>query len=113
MDLRINTQLVIDALLMTLWKQKPAKGLDWHMDNGSHYASVSHRAILQNHHVKRSMSRKRNCWDYAVSDSFFLTLINERVHHEQFNTSYDAKQETFEKIVVFYNRERSHSAINY
>ncbi len=113
MDRRMKAQLVNDALLMALWKRKPAKGLVWHTDRGSQYASDSHRAILKDHRITQSMSRKGNCWDNAVSESFFHTLKTELVHHEQFQTRADAKQAIFEYIEVFYNRERSHSANDY
>lgn len=63
MDSRMKAQLVNDALLMAIWKRKPNKGLIWHTDRGSQYASDSHRAILQEHHIIQSMSRKGNCWD--------------------------------------------------
>ncbi len=77
-------------------------------DRGSQYASYSHRAILKEHQITQSMSRKGNCWDNAVSESFFHTL--ERVHHCQFKTREEAQQAIFEYIEVFYNRERIHSA---
>ena len=71
MDSRMKAQLVNDALLMARWKRKPTKGLIWHTDRGSQYASNSYRVILQEHHIIQSMSRKGNCWDNAVSESFF------------------------------------------
>ena len=113
MDSRMKSQLVNDALLMAIWKRKPDKGLIWHTDRGSQYASDSHRAILNEHHITQSMSRKGNCWDNAVSESFFHTLKTELVHHCQFKTRKDAKQAIFEYIEVFYNRERIHSANDY
>jgi putative transposase len=113
MDSRMKAQLVNDALLMALWKRKPGKGLIWHTDRGSQYASDSHRAILNEHYITQSMSRKGNCWDNAVSESFFHTLKTELVHHCQFKTRKDAKQVIFEYIEVFYNRERIHSANDY
>ena len=113
MDNRMKAKLVNDALLMALWKRKPNKGLVWHTDRGSQYASDSHRAILKDHHVIQSMSRKGNCWDNAVSESFFHTLKTELVHQYQFETKNEAKQAIFEYIEVFYNRERIHSANGY
>ena len=105
MNQRMKAQLVNDVLLMAIWKRKPTKGLVWHSDRGSQYASDSH--IIQ------SMSRKGNCWDNAVSESFFHTLKTELVHHCQFKTRTEAKQAIFEYIEVFYNRERIHSANDY
>jgi len=113
MDSRMKAKLVNDALLMAIWKRKPDKGLVWHTDRGSQYASDSHRAILKEHHVTQSMSRKGNCWDNAVSESFFHTLKTELIHHYQFKTRNEAKLAIFEYIEVFYNRERIHSANDY
>ncbi|MDO9213894.1 MAG: DDE-type integrase/transposase/recombinase [Methylococcales bacterium] len=67
----MRATLVNDALLMAIWKCKPAKGLLWHTDRGSQYASDSHRKLLKRHGIQQSMSRKANCWDNAVSESFF------------------------------------------
>jgi putative transposase len=67
----IRSKLVNDALRMAIWKRKPAKGLLWHTDRGSQYASDSHRELLKQHGICQSMSRKGNCWDNAVSESFF------------------------------------------
>lgn len=113
MDSRMKAKLVNDALLMALWKRKPEKGLIWHTDRGSQYASESHRAILKEHHVVQSMSRKGNCWDNSVAESFFHTLKTELTHHCQFRTREEARQAIFEYIEVFYNRERLHSANDY
>lgn len=109
----MRTKLVNDALLMAVWKRKPAKGLVWHTDRGSQYASDSHRALLKQHGIQQSMSRKGNCWDNAVSESFFHTLKTELVNHEFYQTREEAKQSVFEYIEVFYNRERLHSSNDY
>ena len=109
----MRAKLVNDALLMAVWKRKPGKGLIWHADRGSQYASGSHRALLKEHGITQSMGRKGNCWDNAVSESFFHTLKTERVHHQHYQTRAEAKQDIFEYIEVFYNRERIHSANNY
>jgi len=109
----MRAKLVNDALLMAVWKRKPGKGLIWHTDRGSQYASDSHRALLQQHGILQSMSRKGNCWDNAVSESFFHTLKTELVHHQRYQTRAEAKQDIFEYIEVFYNRERLHSANDY
>jgi putative transposase len=113
MDKRMQAKLVNDALLMAIWKGKPAKGLIWHTDRGSQYASDSHRKILKQQGVIQSMSRKGNCWDNAVAESFFHTLKTELVHHCNFKTREEAKHEIFEYIEVFYNRIRLHSANDY
>ena len=113
MNKRMKATLVNDALLMAIWKRKPAKGLIWHTDRGSQYASDSHRKILKQHAIIQSMSRKGNCWDNAVSESFFHTLKTELVHHCNFKTRKEAKHAIFEYIEVFYNRIRLHSANDY
>jgi len=109
----MRTKLVNDALLMAVWKRKPEKGLLWHTDRGSQYASDSHRALLTQHGIQQSMSRKGNCWDNAVSESFFHTLKTELIHHQIYRTRSEARHAVFEYIEVFYNRERLHSANGY
>jgi putative transposase len=109
----MRTKLVNDALLMAVWKRKPEKGLMWHTDRGSQYASESHRALLTQHGIRQSMSRKGNCWDNSVSESFFHTLKTELVHQQTYQTRAEARQAVFEYIEVFYNRERLHSANGY
>jgi len=113
MDARMKADLVNDAMLMAIWKRKPAKGLLFHSDRGSQYASDSYRKILETHGVKASMSRKGDCWDNAVAESFFHTLKTELVHHCDFQTREEARAEIFEYIEVFYNRQRLHSANGY
>jgi putative transposase len=113
MDKHMKAELVNDALMMALWKRKPKRGLLWHTDRGSQYASDSHKALLKQHGIIQSMSRKGNCWDNAVSESFFHTLKIELIHHIKFKTREEAKQAIFEYIEVFYNRLRMHSANDY
>jgi transposase InsO family protein len=109
----MKAKLVNDALTMALWKRKPKRRLIWHSDRGSQYASESHRNILKDHGIIQSMSRKGNCWDNAVAESFFHTLKTELTNHYQFNNHQEAKNIIFEYIEVFYNRIRVHSANNY
>ena len=113
MDSRITAGLVNGAMLMALWKRNPAKGLVSHSDRGSQYASDSHRKLLANHGFKASMSKKGDCWDNAVAESFFHTLKIELVHHCDYETRDDARASIFEYIEVFYNRQRTHSANGY
>jgi putative transposase len=113
MDGNMRAKLVNDALLMAIWQRKPDKGLLWHTDRGSQYASDSHRKLLKLYGIRQSMSRKGNCWDNAVSESFFHTLKTELIHHQTFHSREEAKQAVFEYIEVFYNRERLHSANGY
>jgi transposase InsO family protein len=113
MSSRMKADLVNKALLMAIWRRKPAKGLIWHTDRGSQYASDSHRRILSDHRIIQSMSRKGDCWDNAVSESFFHTIKTELIHHCKFKNREEARQAIFDYIEVFYNRVRLHSANNY
>ena len=112
MDDNMKVSLVNDALLMAIKQRKPQAGLIWHTDRGSQYASYAHKDLLEQYGIVQSMSRKGNCWDNAVSESFFHTLKTELVYHEIYETKAEANQSIFEYIEVFYNRQRSHSANN-
>jgi len=112
MDDNMKVTLVNDALEMAITTRKPSKGLIWHTDRGSQYASYSHRDLLNANGIIQSMSRKGNCWDNAVAESFFHTLKTELTHHEIYETRAEANQSIFEYIEVFYNRERPHSTNN-
>jgi transposase InsO family protein len=113
MGSRITASLVNGALLMALWKRKPAKGLLFHSDQGSQYASDCHQKLLNDHGAKASMSKKGDCWDNAVAESFFHTLKTELVHHCNYESREEARASIFEYIEVFYNRQRLHSANGY
>ena len=108
MSSSMKAELVNDALLMAIWARKPAKGLVWHTDRGSQYASDSHLEIIKQHQIIQSMSRKGNCWDNAVAESFFHSLKTELTHQQKFKTREEAKHAIFEYIEVFYNRIRIH-----
>jgi len=84
-----------------------------HSDRGSQYASAAFRERLSAWGCTQSMSRKANCWDNAVAESFFGILKNEFVHHERFGSRQEAKDKLFDYIEVFYNRSRMHSAAGY
>jgi len=113
MDDTMKTSLVNDALNMAIKNRKPPKGLIWHTDRGSQYASYLHKDLLEQNGIVQSMSRKGNCWDNAVAESFFHTLKTELVYHEIYETKAQANQSIFEYIEVFYNRQRMHSTNNY
>lgn len=112
MDESMKVSLVNDALKMAISTRNPQRGLIWHTDRGSQYASYEHKDLLKQYGIVQSMSRKGNCLDNAVAESFFHTLKTELVHHEIYHTREQAKQSIFEYIEVFYNRERMHSANN-
>lgn len=113
MGSRMKADLVNDAILMAIWKRKPEKGLIFHSDRGSQYASDVYRKTLKTHGIKASMSKKGDCWDNAVAESFFHTLKIELVHHCDFETREEARTAVFEYIEVFYNRQRLHSSNGY
>jgi len=109
----MKASLVNDALNMAITRRKPAKGLIWHTDRGSQYASISHRKLIHENGIIQSMSRKGNCWDNAVAESFFHTLKTELIYDEIYETKAQANQSIFEYIEVYYNKQRMHSANNY
>jgi transposase InsO family protein len=108
-----NAQLVQDALTMSLWRRGNVKDVIVHSDQGSTYASGDYQNLLSEHKLRCSMSRKGECLDNAVAESFFGTLKNELVYHENYYTRAQAKQSIFEYIEVFYNRHRRHAFLNY
>lgn len=109
----MTADLVVDALQMARWRRRPDKGLLVHSDRGSQYASGRFQTMLKDHGYIGSMSRKGNCWDNAPAESFFHTLKTELIHHCRFETREEAKQQIFEYIEVFYNRQRKHSTLGY
>jgi len=113
MDDNMKTNLVKSALLMALKGRKIPSGLVHHSDRGSQYASYEYQALLSSHCMISSMSRKGNCWDNAVVESFFHTLKTELIYHCKYKTREEAKQSIFEYIEVFYNRKRRHSTLGY
>jgi len=113
MSERMTRGLAMDALKMAIWRRKPGRGLLHHSDRGVQYASHDYQALLKQHGIICSMSRKGNCWDNAVAESFFHTLKTELVYHGNYETRREAKQEIFEYMEVFYNRRRLHSALGY
>ena len=113
MDETMKTSLVNDALFMALKQRQPQKGLLWHTDRGSQYASDSHRELLQQFGIVQSMSAKGNCYDNAVSESFFHTLKTELTHHISFETKAQAREAIFGFIEIWYNRQRLHSYNDY
>ena len=110
---RINGTLVLDALTMALAHRRPSPGLIHHSDQGMQYAGGTYHAVLQAHGLRASMSRKGNCYDNAPVESFFSTLKNEWTWHQTFQDREQARAALFDYIELFYNRQRSHAALNY
>lgn len=113
MSARMTADIVVDAFRMALFRQKRKAPRLVHSDRGSQYASDAFRSELKAHGCKQSMSRKGNCWDNAVAESFFGTLKTELVHHERYKTREEARLNVFDYIETFYNRRRLHSYLNY
>ena len=109
----LTQELVTAALTMAIEHRRPARGVVHHTDRGSQYAATRYRALLAGHGLTASMSRRGNCWDNAVVESFFHTLKTEHVQHQRYRTREEARQDIFEWIEVFYNRVRRHSTLGY
>jgi transposase InsO family protein len=110
---RQNRQLAIDALVMAIERRRPEPGLVHHTDQGMLYATPAYRAILAQHGMIPSMSRKGDCYDNAVAESFFSNLKNELLWDRDLRTRSEARSAVFEWIEVFYNRERLHQTLDY
>ena len=105
------TELVSRALHMALGQRQPTAGLILHSDRGSQYASHEYQALLTQHGIICSMSRKGNCWDNAAMERFFLNLKMERVWQRDYANAMEATIDVTEYIVGFYNNTRIHSAL--
>jgi len=108
----MTSTMNIDALRMALSHRGGQAPALLHSDQGSQYAAADYQAILKTHNISCSMSRKGNCWDNAVAESFFHTLKTELVHHEDYQSRDAARTSIFEYIEVFYNRQRRHSHLD-
>lgn len=113
MSARPDTQLTLNALNMALAARHPKPGLLHHSDRGVQYTAKAYQDCLAKHGLECSMSRKGNCWDNAVLESFFSTLKLERVGRTQFPSRAAARRVIFDFIEVWYNRRRMHSALGY
>ncbi len=110
---RINAEIVRDALTMAIRNQKPPRGVIFHSDRGSQYKSKLVRDLLADCGFLQSMSSTGNCYDNAITESFFSTLKKELVYQRRFYTRDQARTEIFEYIEIYYNRQRQHSALEY
>lgn len=109
----LERRLACDALEMALERRCPEVGVLHHSDRGSQYASGDFRALLEREGMISSMSRKGDCWDNAVVESFFSTLKSELVEDAKWATREEARLALFEWIEVWYNRQRRHSSLGY
>jgi transposase InsO family protein len=109
---RMSRSLVVSALKSAVLRRRPGAGTLFHSDQGSQYASNDFQAVLREHGMIASMSRKGECWDNAVAESFFGTLKAE-IGKEIWDTRRDAQSDIFEYVEVWYNRQRRHSTLGY
>jgi transposase InsO family protein len=113
MSEHIDQELTLSALRMALQTRQPTAGLLHHSDRGSQYAAASYQRLLADWKITCSMSRKGNCWDNAVIESWHRTLKVELIAGQSYATRADARLSIFEYIEVFYNQRRRHSTIGY
>ena len=113
LDKRMDSDLVEKALKNALVDRKVGSGIIFHSDQGIQYASESFRKLLKENGFIQSMSRRGNCYDNAVTESFFHTLKTELINRIKYKTREEARRSIFEYIEIFYNRKRLHSAIGY
>jgi transposase InsO family protein len=113
MSNRMQKKLVIDALHMAVWRRRPESGLLFHSDRGSQYCSNDFQEMLKENKMISSMSRKGNCWDNSVAESFFGSLKKERVFDSIYSTREEARRDIVDYIEMFYNSKRRHSYLGY
>lgn len=104
----LSTELALDALLMAVWRRKPTGRVVVHSDHGSQYGSDEFKRFCQAHNLEPSMSRRADCWDNAVAESFFSSLKKERIRKRIYETRDRARADIFDCIEAFYNRTRRH-----
>ena len=109
----LSRELALDALLMAVWRRKPTQPVLVHSDQGSQYGSDDWKRFCQAHNLQPSMSRRGNCWDNAVAESFFSSLKKERIRKRIYKTRDLARADIFDYIEVFYNRTRRHSHLGH
>jgi len=102
-------ELALDALLMAVWRRRPRSSVIVHSDQGSQYGSDDWMRFCKEHGLVPSMSRRGNCYDNAVAESFFSSLKKERVRRRIYRSRDEARADLFDYIEVFYNRTRRHS----
>lgn len=116
---RIDSELVIGALLLAVWRRKPSDTVIVHSDQGSQFTGHEWQSFLKSHNLQSSMSRRGNCHDNAVAESFFQLLKRERIRRKTYATREEARQDVFNYIEFFYNPTRRHgytdglSPVNY
>lgn len=110
MQSRMTKGIVLNALLMALWRRNPTQQVLVHSDQGSQYTSDDWQAFLKVHNLEGSMSRRGNCHDNAVVESFFQLLKRERIKRKVYRTREEARADVFNYIELFYNSRRKHGS---
>jgi putative transposase len=113
MSAEMTAELVIDALVMAIWRRGRPQQLLHHSDQGSQYTSEDFQRLLAQHGITCSMSRRGDCWDNSAIESFFSTLKKERVNRRNYRTRDEARADLFDYVERFYNPRRQHSTIGY
>ena len=109
----LATEMVLKALYRAIRDRNPPAGLMIHSDRGCQYASMAFREVLNAYGFVQSMSRKGNCWDNAVAESFFKIYKTEFAYHNDFKDEQEVLHKTFEYVEIYYNRKRRHGSTNY
>ena len=109
MQSRMTTDLALQALLAAVWRRKPKQKVMIHSDQGSQFTGGEWQSFLRKHNLVASMSRRGNCHDNAVAESFFQLLKRERVRRRTYTTRDAARRDVFEYIEMFYNPTRKHT----
>lgn len=112
MQSTMHTELVLQALMMAVWRRKPPAGLLVHSDKGTQFTGHDWQDFLKAHALVSSMSRRGNCHDNAVAESFFRLLKRERIKCRIYVTREEAKSDVFNYIEMFYNTRRQHGHNN-
>ena len=107
MQSRIDRELALNALLMAVWRRQPKQEVIVHSDQGSQFSSHDWQAFLKTHNLMASMSRRGNCYDNAVAESFFQLLKRERIRRRIYADREEARRDVFDYIEMFYNRNVS------
>jgi len=112
MQARMDRELALNALLMAVWRRQPKQTVTVHSDQGSQFSSYDWQDFLKAHNLQASMSRRGNCHDNAVAESFFQLLKRERIKRRTYSTREEARQDVFDYIEMFYNPKRRHGYNN-
>lgn len=113
MHRRLTDELVLNAIKQAVKQRRPLAGCIFHSDRGSQYDSAKVKSYLKRHGFLQSMSKKGNCYDNAIMETFFHSLKTEKLKFEKFHTRMQAIMSIFDYIEIFYNRQRRHSALKY